>query len=75
MKFFGHTKRHNSLEREIYEGIIEGKRGRGRPKRRWSQDITDIMNMNITEAGRYAQDREAYRRAVIDATCQGASAT
>ena len=24
LKFFGHTKRHNSLEREIYEGIIEG---------------------------------------------------
>ena len=75
MNFFGHTKRHDSLEREIFEGIIEGRRGRGRPKRRWSQDITDRINMNVTEAGRCAQDRDAYRRAVNDATCQGASAT
>ena len=49
MNFFGHTKRQDSLEREIFEGIIEGRRGRGRPKRRWSQDITDRMNMNVTE--------------------------
>ena len=35
MAYFGHVKRHESLEREIYEGIIEGKRGRGRPRRRW----------------------------------------
>ena len=60
MNFFGHTKRHDRLEREIFEGIIEG-RGRGRPKRRWSQDITDRINMNGTEAGRCAQDRDAYR--------------
>jgi len=73
--FFGHTKRHDSLERVFNEGIIEGRRGAGRPKRRWSQDITDRMNMNVTEAGRCAQDRDAYRRAVNDATCQGASAT
>ena len=32
LAYFGHVKRHDSLERTIYEGIIEGKRGRGRPK-------------------------------------------
>ena len=30
LNFFGHTKRHDSQEKEIYEGIIEGRRGRGR---------------------------------------------
>ena len=63
--FFSHSKRHDNLEREIYEGIIEGRRGRGRPKRRTSQDITDRMNMNVTEAGRCAQDRDAYRRRYV----------
>ena len=29
--FFGHTKIHYSIERDIYEGIIEGRRERGRP--------------------------------------------
>ena len=52
LNLFRHIKRHGSLEKEIYEGIIEGRRGRGRPKRRWSQDITDRMHMNVTEAGR-----------------------
>ena len=75
LKFFGHVKRHDCLEREIYEGIIEGKRGRGRPRRRWSQDISERLHMTVTEAGRRAQDRTAYRRAVTDATCRRASAT
>ena len=75
MRYFGHVKRHECLEKEIYEGIIEGKRGRGRPRRRWSQDITERLNTSITEAGRQAQDRIAFRRAVADATCRRASAT
>ena len=64
-------KRHESLEKEIYEGIVEGKRGRGRPRRRWSQDIVERLNTSITEAGRQAQDRAAFRRAVADATPGG----
>ena len=75
MAYFGHVKRHDSLERTIYEGIIEGRRGRGRPRRRWSQDISDRLNTTVTEAGRRAQDRSAYRKAVADATCRRASAT
>ena len=75
MKYFGHVKRHDCLEKDIYEGIIEGKRGRGRPRRRWSQDISDRLNTTVTEAGRRAQDRAAFRQAVKDATCRRASAT
>ena len=60
LAYFGHVKRHDSLERTIYEGIIEGRRGRGRPSRRWSQDITDHLNANVTEAERQAQDLSAY---------------
>ena len=75
MTYFGHVKRHDCLEKIICEGIIEGKRGRGRPRRRWSQDISDRLNTTVTEAGRQAQDRTAFRRAVADATCRSASAT
>ena len=75
LKFFGHIKRHECLERDIYEGIVPGKRGRGRPKRRWSQDITEKLQTTVAQAGRKAQDRDAYRRAVIDATSRRASAT
>ena len=79
LKYFGlgHIKRHECLERVIYEGIVEGKKGRGRPQKRWRQDISDRLNWlntTITEVGRHAQDRDAFRRAVTNATCRRASA-
>ena len=35
LKYFGHIKRHETLERHILEARIDGRRGRGRPNRRW----------------------------------------
>ena len=34
------------------EARIDGRRGRGRPTRRWEQDINDWMDMTTTQAGR-----------------------
>ena len=39
LAYFGHIKRHQSLERTIFEGKMPNGRDRGRPKRRWSDDI------------------------------------
>ena len=75
LKYFGHVKRHEGLEKEILEGQVQGKRTRGRPRRRWSQDITERMTTTITRTGRIAQDRTTYREAVIDATCHKGYAT
>ena len=72
LKYFGHIKRHSGLERTVMEGMVPGKRGRGRPARRWTQDIGDTLGMTIHEAGRLAGDRESFRRAVKRATfCKG----
>ena len=72
MKYFGHIKRHSGLERTIMEGMAPGKRGRGRPRRRWLQDIKDTLNMTTEEVGDLARDRDAFRRAVMGATsCKG----
>ena len=75
LKYFGYVKRHEGLEKEILEGQVQGKRTRGRPRRRWSQDITERMKTTITRAGRIAHDRTAYKEAVIDATCHKGHAT
>ena len=75
LAYFGHIKRHDCLEKQIFEGIVEGKRGRGRPKRRWSQDVSDRLHTTVAEAGRRALSRDAFRRAVRDAMCSQASAT
>ena len=68
LKYFGHIKRHETLERHISEARIDGRRGRGRPTRRWEQDINDRMDMTTTQAGRPAEDRILFREKVQEAT-------
>ena len=51
------------------EGAMEGKRERGRPRRRWAQDVSDWMGQDVTEGGKIAQeDRDKFRAAVWEAT-------
>ena len=68
LKYFGHIKRRETLERHILEARIDGRRGRGRPTRRWEQDINDWGDMTTTQAGRLAQDRILFRQKVQEAT-------
>ena len=68
LKYFGHIKRHNTLERHILEARVEGKRGRGRPTRRWEEDIAEWLDMTTTKAGRMAEDRALFRELVWEAT-------
>ena len=68
LSYFGHLKRHDSLERHIFEARLEGKRRKGRPTRRWTKDIKKWLHMSPTEAGREAQKREVFRRMVREAT-------
>ena len=68
IRYFGHIKRHDGLERTILEGRVPGRRGRGRPRRRWLQDIKETMNMTINEVGELARDRVNFRCAAKRAT-------
>ena len=68
MKYYGRVKRHASMQKDVLEGRINGRRGRGRPRKRWKQDICDPLNMSITEIERLAQDRNAFRRVIMTAT-------
>ena len=69
LSYFGHIKRHNTIEKTIMERKVEGKRSRGRPRRQWKDDIVSWLEVkNITEAGRLALDRTSYRKRVWAAT-------
>ena len=39
LSWYGHSKRSSLPVRTIFEGMVPGKRGRGRPKKRWRDDI------------------------------------
>ena len=59
---------HNSIEKEILEGFVAGKRSRGRQRKKWSDGVEEVIGMSTSEVGRVAQDRKAFRETVDAAT-------
>ena len=72
--YFGHIKRHELLEKHILEAKAAGRRGRGRPMRRWEQDIQDWLETTTTQEGRMAEDRVVFRKKIREATSYKGSA-
>ena len=64
LKYFGHTSRHNSLEKDIMFGTMPGKRRQGGQKKPWLDDITQWTRMSLVEAVGIAEDRDRYRQFV-----------
>ena len=54
LQYFGHLmRRTDSLEKTLMLGRIEGRRRRGRQRRRWLDGITDSMDVSLSSSGRW----------------------
>ena len=62
LKLFGHIKRSKKgLSKICLEGMITGTRSRGRPRKRWRDNIYDWAKLDLVSLNQATQNRELWR--------------
>jgi hypothetical protein len=65
LRYFGHiVRRAGGIEKQILQGTVEGKRGRGRPSTSWTDDIKRMSGAGMQGATHFAADRIGWRALV-----------
>ena len=58
LRYFGHLMRQDSLQRDLLEVMMEGKKGRGRSRAQWNENAQGWLEMRFLECKRKAERRK-----------------
>ena len=61
LAYYGHVRRHHSLQKLVLEGKVDGKRGRGRRRKSWAGNVSDMTKMSMAQCSVKALDRSEWR--------------
>ena len=60
--YFGHiVRRDGGIKKQILQGAVEGKRGKGRPSTSWTDDMKKLSGDGVHGASRLTADRYGWR--------------
>ena len=60
LRYFGNLIRHDSLQRDLLEEMVEEKKGRGCPITHWSKNVEGWLETKFFECKRKAESRKDY---------------
>ena len=62
LKLYGHVKRSEvGLSRQCLEGMVEGKHNRGRPQKRWCDNVYKWSKMDLNQLNSATKDRNLWK--------------
>ena len=64
MRWYGHVTRSAGLAKTIMQGTVPGGRKRGRPKKRWDDNIREWTGLPLAVTLRLAEDRTRWREVI-----------
>ena len=64
LAYYRHVRRHHSLQKFVLEGKVDGKRGKRRRKKSWTDNVSEMTKMSMAQCSVKALDRSEWRTMV-----------